>query len=103
MSRWTSRSRHLLRRNAVLLYGIVGLLAACGVVGPPIPPEDVGVTPTINRQKAQHAREAQQRDAAAAAEANQESAATQADQESAEPMPQGQDVNLPPLRPVGTR
>jgi predicted small lipoprotein YifL len=94
VSRWTSRSRHLLRQTAVLLYGIVGLLAACGVVGPPIPPEDVGVTPTINRQKAQHAREAQQRDAAAAAEA---------DRESAEPMPQGQDVNLPPLRPVGTR
>jgi predicted small lipoprotein YifL len=77
----------------VLLYGIVGLLAACGVVGPPIPPEDVGVTPTINRQKAQHAREEQKQGAAAA----------EATQETSEPALEGQDVNLPPLRPVGTR
>jgi len=77
----------------VLLYGIVGLLAACGVVGPPIPPEDVGVTPTINRQKAQHALEGQKQD----------TAAPEATQEAPEPALQGQDVNLPPLRPVGTR
>jgi predicted small lipoprotein YifL len=77
----------------VLLYGIVGLVAACGVVGPPIPPEDVGVTPTIERQKKEHALEEQKQGAAAA----------EATQEATEPALQGQDVNLPPLRPVGTR
>lgn len=83
-----------MRWTDVLVCGIVGLLAACGVVGPPIPPENVGVAPTIERQKQQHALEDQKREAAAAAEANQQST---------EPTLQGQDVNLPPLRPVGTR
>jgi hypothetical protein len=61
---------------------------ACGTIGSPIPPEDVGVAPTIDRQKRADA-EASKRDAA-----------------ESEPVvvePQGQDVDLPPLRPVGTR
>jgi hypothetical protein len=71
---------------------VAGLLVSCGVVGAPIAPENVGVAPTIERQKKQEALDAQQREAAAAAE-------------TAEPDPalQGQDVNLPPLRPVGER
>lgn len=77
----------------VLLFGMVGLMVACGVVGSPIPPEDVGVTPTITRQKLQHAREEQK----------QEAAAEEPTQEVTEPALQGQDVELPPLRPVGTR
>jgi hypothetical protein len=66
----------------------LGFLVACGVVGSPIPPENVGVTPTIERQKKRDASEKQQREAA---------------ESQAEPELQGQDVNLPPLRPVGTR
>lgn len=93
MSRWTSPSRERVRRPAVLLFGMAGLLVACGVVGPPIPPEDVGVTPTITRQKQQHAREEQK----------QEPAAEEATQEATDPALLGQDVVLPPLRPVGTR
>lgn len=80
--------------TSALVGVITGLLVGCGVVGPPVPPENVGVTPTIQRQKKVEALEEKQREAAAAAE-------------SAEPPPdpmlQGQDVNLPPLRPVGTR
>ena len=72
----------------------MGMLMACGAVGPPIPPENVGVSPTIERQKKLEALEEKQREAAAAAE----SAEPQPD-----PMLQGQDVNLPPLQPVGTR
>ena len=79
---------------AVLLFGMAGLVVACGVVGSPIPPEDVGVTPTITRQKLQHAREEQKQEPAAAEEETQEVT---------EPALQGQDVELPPLRPVGTR
>ena len=72
----------------------MGMLVACGVVGPPVPPESVGVNATIERQKQLETLEEKQREAAAAAE-------------STEPQPdsilQGQDVNLPPLQPVGTR
>ena len=73
----------------------MGMLAACGVVGSPVPPESVGVNPTIERQKKLESLEEKQREAAPAAA------------ESTEPQPdsmlQGQDVNLPPLQPVGTR
>ncbi len=71
-----------------------GMLVACGIVGSPVPPESVGVNPTIERQKMLEALEEKQREAAA----EDESAEPQPD-----PMLQGQDVNLPPLQPVGTR
>jgi hypothetical protein len=80
--------------TSVLVGVITGVLVGCGVVGPPVPPENVGVNPTIERQKKLEALEEKQREAAAAAE----SAESPPD-----PMLQGQDVNLPPLRPVGTR
>lgn len=77
-----------------ILAGVaMGTLVACGTVGSPVPPETVGVTPTIERQKKLEALEEKQREAAAA--------------ESTEPQPdpvlQGQDVDLPPLQPVGAR
>ena len=72
----------------------MGMLVACGVVGPPVPPESVGVNPTIERQKKLEALEEKEREAAAAAESVEPPP---------DPMLQGQDVNLPPLRPVGTR
>lgn len=72
----------------------MGMLVACGVVGSPVPPENVGVNPTIERQKKLEALEEKQREAAAAAESTE----SQPD-----PLLQGQDVNLPPLQPVGTR
>ena len=72
----------------------MGMLVACGIVGSPVAPESVGVNATIERQKQLETLEEKQREAAAAAE-------------STEPQPdsilQGQDVNLPPLQPVGTR
>ena len=72
----------------------MGMVVACGAVGSPVPPENVGVNPTIERQKKLEALEEKQNEAAAEAE-------------STEPQPdlmlQGQDVNLPPLQPVGTR
>jgi hypothetical protein len=55
----------------------------------------VGVTPTIERQKKLEALEEKQRSTAAEVE---ESTEPQSD-----PMLQGQDVNLPPLQPVGAR
>jgi hypothetical protein len=72
----------------------MGVLMGCGAVGAPIPPENVGVNLTIERQKKLELLEEKQREAAG-------------EVESTEPQPdsmlQGQDVNLPPLQPVGTR
>jgi hypothetical protein len=72
----------------------LGMLVACGSVGSPIPPESVGVNATIERQKTLESLEEKRRKDAAVIE-------------STEPEPdstlQGQDVNLPPLQPVGTR
>jgi hypothetical protein len=73
---------------------MMGMLVACGVVGSPVPPESVGVNPTIERQKKLEALEEKQREAAAAAES--------AEPHQLDPMLQGQDVNLPPLQPGGT-
>ena len=73
------------------LIAAVGLLSACGVVGAPVAPESIGVAPTIEWQKKVHeAREASQRDNTVEAEEQ-------------DPALLGQDENLPPLRPVGTR
>ena len=60
---------------------------ACGTIGSPIPPEDVGLAPLIERQKRQDALD------------------KKPDAEESQTLmePQGQDVDLPPLRPVGTR
>jgi hypothetical protein len=80
--------------TSILVGVITGLLVGCGVVGSPVPPESVGVNPTIERQKKLEALEEKQREAAAAAESVELPP---------DPMLQGQDVNLPPLRPVGTR
>ena len=67
-------------------------LVSCGVVGPPVAPENVGVAATIERQKQLDARDAEQREAATK-------------KESMEPGPdvQSQELDLPPLRPVGAR
>ena len=80
--------------TSIMVGVMIGMLTACGAVGPPVPPESVGVNLTIERQKELEAIEGKRREAAAAAE----SAEPQPD-----PMLQGQDVNLPPLQPVGTR
>lgn len=73
---------------------LVGQLAGCGVVGPPIPPEDVGVRATIKKQKAAQA-------GRIPGQPVQEEGQTGLG--APPPMPVGQDEELPPLRPVGTR
>ena len=80
--------------TSIVVGMMMGMLAACGVVGSPVPPESVGVNPTIERQKKLEALEEKQREAGAAAESTEPQP---------DPMLQGQDVNLPPLRPVETR
>ncbi len=81
-----------LSTTSIVTSMTMGLLMGCGSVGAPIPPENVGVNPTIERQKKLELLKGKQREAAA---------------EPLEPDPdsmlQGQDVDLPPLQPVGTR
>jgi hypothetical protein len=72
----------------------MGTLVACGIVGAPLPPESVGVTPTIERQKKLEALKEKERQAAAAAESTEPQP---------DPLLQGQEIDLPPLQPVGTR
>ncbi len=74
--------------RALVVIASAGLLISCGVVGTPVAPEFVGVAPTIDKQKRQHALEA-------------ERLAT----ESAEPDPTlgGHDTDLPPSQPAGIR
>jgi hypothetical protein len=84
----------MLSATSIVVGVTTGVLMGCGTVGAPIPPENVGVNLTIERQKKLELLEEKQREA-------------EAEVESAEPQPdstlQGQDVNLPPLQPVGTR
>ena len=79
---------------SVVASVILGTLVACGSVGAPIPPENVGVTPTIERQKKLEALDEKQREAATAAESTQPQP---------DPMLPGQDIDLPPVQPLGTR
>lgn len=72
----------------------MGSLMGCGIVGPPMPPEDVGVARTIAQQKKQHEGEAA---------GQKRKIEEQATGEDAPLVPVGQDEELPPLRPVGTR
>jgi hypothetical protein len=75
----------------LVLILTAGLVSSCGVVGAPVAPETVGVTPTIESQKRQHeALTAQQRETAAKSEES-------------DPALLDYDALLPPLRPVGTR
>ena len=74
--------------KGMVIMVVLWMSAACGVIGSPIPPEDVGIAPLIERQKKLDALEAAKQEAA------EEQPATE---------PLGQDVDLPPLRPMGTR
>ena len=73
---------------------IMGAMVACGTVGAPVPPETVGVTPTIERQKKLEALDEKQREAAAAAELTQPQP---------DPMLPAQDIDLPAVQPLGNR
>jgi hypothetical protein len=66
----------------------------CGVVGPPIPPENVGVAPIIEKQQKLQAQQAGQQPGVIDGAPSEEPQLFE---------PRGQDEELPPLRPIGTR
>jgi hypothetical protein len=73
---------------------VLTVVTACGVVGPPIAPENVGVNPTITKQKMELKK---------AGEAQEAVNTTLSPDQVAPGEIRGQDEELPPLRPVGTR
>ena len=75
-----------MRALAILLTMALG--GACGVVGTPVPPDYVGVAPTVEKQKRQHALETGRQTI---------------DSNVADPFLDGHDMSLPPSQPVGTR
>jgi hypothetical protein len=74
--------------RALVILISTGLLTACGVVGSPVPPEYVGVAPTVEKQKKQHALQAER---------------AAVDTESPDLSLDGHDIGLPPSQPVGAR
>ncbi|BFU89472.1 MAG: hypothetical protein JSS39_14945 [Nitrospira sp.] len=70
------------------VFIVAGLLISCGVVGSPVPPDYVGVAPTIEKQKRQHALET----------GRQAGEPTEPD-----PTLGAHDIDLPPSQPVGIR
>lgn len=79
--------------RCVLAIVMVGLLSGCGIVGAPVAPESIGVAPAIKRQQ-------QQREAM---ELRQQEEIDHDKVEEPDPAMRGQEEDLPPLRPVGTR
>jgi predicted small lipoprotein YifL len=77
----------------MVLLAIVAPLVACGVVGAPVAPETIGVAPVIEQQRLRQE----------AAELRHAEEAPSAESDQLDPTPQGQDEELLPLRPVGTR
>ncbi len=84
--------------TSIVATVMMGLLVACGSVGPPVPPGNAGVNLTIQQQKRLEKLELLKRRKAAAGE---ELPDLPVDQLLL--LEEGQDVELPPLRPVGTR
>ncbi|MCP9472780.1 MAG: hypothetical protein NNA30_08625 [Nitrospira sp.] len=77
----------------VSLVVMAATIQACGVVGAPVAPETIGVAPVIERQKLkQEASRIQETKESSSLDANE-----------TDPVPQAQDEELLPLRPVGTR
>lgn len=93
--------------------GLIGtLFAGCGSVGPPVPPESVGIAAKAQKEK-ERAKEEERRkelekqqvppqEPAVQPEAAAENGEPTAEPESEEPIRAEEDVVLPPLRPIGT-
>lgn len=73
---------------------VVCTIGGCGTVGPPVPPENVGIAPLMEQQDKQRAQQGVQQGPAL------DSTQTEGPQLVEPP---GQDENLPPLRPIGGR
>ena len=98
-----------------LAAALVGtLFTGCGTVGPPVPPEFVGIGAKVQREKEkERAKEEERRkelekqqappkEPAAQPEGAKTEGEPTAESESEEATAEEEDVLLPPLRPIGT-
>mgnify|MGYP001586256474 CR=1 FL=1 len=98
-----------------LVVGLIGtLITGCGTVGPPVPPEFVGIGAKVQREKDKERvkeearrKELEKQQALPQEPAVQPEAAAgkgepTAESESEEAMKEEEDVVLPSLRPIGT-
>ncbi len=84
-------------RGFATLFGmlmVMALLGGCGKAGPPIPPEDLGVALKLEQERQQATRG--EHTATAVQDPRPE------EQKGAQEIEQGT-LELPPLRPIGTR
>lgn len=79
--------------TSIVAVLVMGLVVACGTVGPPVPPENVGVNLTIKEQKRMEKLELLKQRRAKFPDMPVDQLL----------LLEGPDVELPPLRPVGTR
>jgi hypothetical protein len=83
------------------IVGVTVGWSGCGVVGSPVPPENVGVTPIIERQKRQREAEERERDLRTVPEAPVNVPGLRAGE--GDPVQQPEDLPVPPLRIPGTK
>jgi hypothetical protein len=76
------------------MYTVLWFSGGCGVVGPPIPPENVGLAPIIEKQQKQRGEKVGQQPSVVDGTPSEGPQLIE---------PRGQDEDLPPLRPIGTR
>lgn len=100
-----------------LAVGLIGtLITGCGTVGPPVPPEFVGIGAKVQREKDKEKERAKEearrkelekqqaplQEPAAQPQAAEGKGEPTAESESEEAMKEEEDVVLPSLRPIGT-
>lgn len=97
-------------RGAATLALLAGIVAGCGTVGPPVPPEFVGIGAKLQKEKEkakeeEKRKELERQQDATKAPAPERAAGAPENGETEEPKDEAseeEDVTLPPLRPIGT-
>ena len=92
---WSLRAGWFIMVGAAGLL-VVDLLAGCGLAGPPIAPEDIGIAAKVEEER----REAQRLEGQ---DGEQERALVEPGARPPEEEAAQEDIILPPLRPIGTQ
>lgn len=87
------------------VLALMGMVAGCGTIGPPVPPEDIGIAGAVLKQQEREAKEKEKAVKEAQEKALQEQAgeAGEAERKAREGAAVEDDVILKDLLPIGTR
>ena len=83
--------------RTTLVIVLLGMMAGCGTVGAPIPPEDLPVAQKLLKEKEREAKHKQK------AIQQQKAESKKGEEKPGEEIIEQEEITLPPLRPVGTR